>query len=51
MGHQNWFYFKLFNYSEDKKNIFLNVCNLKRGFKMVKKGQKLFYRFRKTVKN
>lgn len=50
MGHQNWFYFKLLNNSEDKKTVFLNVCNLKRGFKLVRKGQKIFSRLRKINK-
>lgn len=29
----------------------MNVCNLKRSFKMIKKGQKFFYRFRKIIKS
>jgi hypothetical protein len=48
MGHQNWFYFKLINWTEDKKNIFLNVSNMRRTFKLIKKGQKVWKRFRKV---
>ena len=43
-GHQNWFYFSIQNPSHVNKLIKINICNVKRDFKMILRGQKIFMR-------
>ena len=43
-GHQSWFYFKVSNNFDEKKRIRINVCNVKRKFRMLASGQKIHYK-------
>ena len=40
-GHQGWFYFKISNLAE-KRNIKINICNLRRNYKMINEGQSVY---------
>jgi hypothetical protein len=34
-GHQSWFYFKVSNTYNETKKVRLNICNVKRRFRMI----------------